>query len=59
MNEDKWLDIKEKVIPVLLVLAVIGAFVALNLLFPSEPRDSSNGSESDFTSEEAVDRELP
>lgn len=57
MNEDKWLDIKEKVVPILLVLAIIAGFVGLNLLFPSEPRDNSNSSESDFTSEEMIDRE--
>lgn len=44
VNKDKWLDIKEKAIPVLLVLAVIAGFVALNLLFSSEPRNSSSSS---------------
>lgn len=57
MNDDKWLDIKEKAIPILLVLAVIAGFVGLNLLFPSEPRDNSSNSESEYTSEEMIDRE--
>lgn len=57
MNDDKWLDIKEKAMPILLVLAVIAGFVGLNLLFPSEPRDNSSNSESEYTSEEMIDRE--